>query len=233
MNQSLLAVTRSPLNSADHADRLVLAVALRHRVDAERMRVGGQRAGAGTEDGAAAGHVVELHHALRDVVGMVIGQRHHAGAELDPLGALARRRQEHLGRGDHLPAGGMMLAAPELVIAERVELLDQIEIAPELKHRMLPDRVMRGKEGSEFQARHGGFSGCHFLFVERRGYVLETANAIARCPALRNAGMRVFFLSSQSHPVSFAIESVQSARAGLVVPRAVCGVDHDLDRIPA
>ncbi|WP_168213224.1 hypothetical protein [Bradyrhizobium cosmicum] len=58
---------------------------------------------------------------------------------------------------------------------------------------MLPDRVMRGKESSEFQARHGGFSGCHFLFVERRGYVLETVNAIARCPALRNAGMRVFF----------------------------------------
>ena len=46
-------------------------------------------------------------------------------------------------------------------------VLSNFEIAPELKHRMLPDRVMRGKEGSEFQARHGVLSGCHFLFVER------------------------------------------------------------------
>jgi hypothetical protein len=48
----------------------------------------------------------------------------------------------------------MMLAAPELVITERVELLDQIEVAAELQHRMLADRMMRGEEGSEFQARH-------------------------------------------------------------------------------
>src|ERR1700733_10861043 len=49
----------------------------------------------------------------------------------------------------------MMLAAPELVIAERVDLFDEIEIAAELQHRMLADRVMRGEEGSEFKARHG------------------------------------------------------------------------------
>ena len=111
------------------ADRLVLAVALRHRIDAERVRVGGERARSGAEDGAAAGHVVELHHALRDVEGMVIGQRDHAGAEPDALGALAGGGQKHLRRGDGFPARGVMLAAPEFVIAERVELLDQIEIA--------------------------------------------------------------------------------------------------------
>src|SRR5665213_287951 len=65
-------------NSCNAASFIVnqslLAVALRHRVDAERMRVGGQRPRAGTEQGAAAGHVIELHHALRDVEGMVIGQ---------------------------------------------------------------------------------------------------------------------------------------------------------------
>src|SRR6266851_655066 len=81
VNQSLLAVTRSPLNRRR-------MIALRHRVDAERMRVGGERPGAGAEVGAAAGHVVELHHALGDVEGMVIGQRNHAGAEPDALGAL-------------------------------------------------------------------------------------------------------------------------------------------------
>ncbi|MEY9663433.1 hypothetical protein [Bradyrhizobium diazoefficiens] len=61
----------------------------------------------------------------------------------------------------------MVLAAPELVITERVELLDQVEVAPELEHRMLPDRVMRGKEGSELQARHGVLSGWIFCLLRR------------------------------------------------------------------
>src|SRR5258705_13994740 len=48
----------------------------------------------------------------------------------------------------------MVLAAPEFVIAERIELLDEVEVAAELQHRMLADRVMRGEESSEFEARH-------------------------------------------------------------------------------
>jgi hypothetical protein len=48
----------------------------------------------------------------------------------------------------------MMLAAPELVIAEIVEQLDEIEVAAELQHRVLAKGVMRGEEGSEFQTRH-------------------------------------------------------------------------------
>jgi hypothetical protein len=59
----------------------------------------------------------------------------------------------------------MVLAAPELVIAERVQLLDEIQVAPELQHRMLPDRMMRGKEGSELQARHGFRSGIFCLLM--------------------------------------------------------------------
>src|SRR5262245_66672520 len=51
----------------------------------------------------------------------------------------------------------MVLAAPEFVIAELIELIDKSEVAAELQHRMLADRVMRGEEGSELQARHGGF----------------------------------------------------------------------------
>jgi hypothetical protein len=51
-----------------------------------------------------------------------------------------------------------MLAAPELIIAEIVELLDEIQVAAELQHRMLADRVMRGEKGSEFEARHEVFS---------------------------------------------------------------------------
>jgi hypothetical protein len=52
----------------------------------------------------------------------------------------------------------MMLAAPEFVEAERVDLLDEIEVAAELQQRIFADRVMRGEKGSEFQARHGWFS---------------------------------------------------------------------------
>src|SRR3954452_2094687 len=88
---------------------------------------------------------------------MVIRQRDHAGAELDALGAFAGSRQKHFRRGDHFPTRGMVLAAPELVIAERVDLLDEVEVAAELEQRILADRVMRGEKGSEFQACHGGF----------------------------------------------------------------------------
>ena len=77
----------------DHAERFVLAVALDHRVDAERVRVGRQRARAGAEHRPAAGHVVELHDALGDVERVVVRQRDDAGAEHDAVGALARRRR--------------------------------------------------------------------------------------------------------------------------------------------
>ena len=50
----------------------------------------------------------------------------------------------------------MVLAAPEFVIAEPVQTLDEIEVAAELQHRMLADRMMRGEEGAEIQTRHLG-----------------------------------------------------------------------------
>ena len=82
----------------------------------------GQRAGAAAEHRPAAGHVVELHDALGDVERVVVRQRHDAGAEPMRVRALARRGEEHLRRGDHLPAAGVVLAAPELVVAELVEV---------------------------------------------------------------------------------------------------------------
>src|SRR5215469_13928955 len=98
--------------------------------------------------------MVELHHALGDVERVVVGQRDHAGGKLDALRALAGRGEEHLGRADHLPARRMVLAAPELVIAELVEMLDQVEVAAELKHRVLADRMMRGEKGAKSETRH-------------------------------------------------------------------------------
>jgi hypothetical protein len=43
----------------------------------------------------------------------------------------------------------VVLAAPELVVSELVELRHQVEIAPELQHRMLTDGVVRGQERAE------------------------------------------------------------------------------------
>jgi Trp operon repressor len=86
---------------------------------------------------------------------MVVGQRDDPGGELDALRPFAGRGQEHLGRADHLPAAGMMLAAPELVVSELVEVLDKVEIAAELQHRMLADRMMGREERAKAQTRHG------------------------------------------------------------------------------
>jgi len=54
----------------------------------------------------------------------------------------AGRGQKHLGRRDHLPAAGMVLAAPELVVAQLVEMLDEFEVAAELQGRVFTDRMM-------------------------------------------------------------------------------------------
>ncbi len=140
--------------AADDADRVILAVALNHGIDTERMSVRRQCARAGAEDRPAAGHVVELHHALRHVVGMMVGQRDHAGAELDALGALAGGGEEHFRRGDHLPAAGMMLAAPELVVAELVEMLDEFQVPAELQGRVFADGMMGGEKGAKTKSRH-------------------------------------------------------------------------------
>jgi hypothetical protein len=48
----------------------------------------------------------------------------------------------------------MMLAAPEFIVAERIELLDEIEVPPELQHRMFADRMMRCEKGAELHASH-------------------------------------------------------------------------------
>src|SRR5262249_19814766 len=86
---------------------------------------------------------------------VMIGQRDDAGGELDALRALGRGGEEHLRRADHLPAGGVVLAAPEFVIAELVQMLDQVEVAAELQQRVLADRMVRGEKGAKTETRHG------------------------------------------------------------------------------
>src|SRR3984957_4676445 len=78
----------------------------------------------------------------------------------------------------------MMLAAPEFIESERVDLLDKIKVAAELQHRMLADRMMRGEAGSEFKARHGFLSGRLLFLVgspPNGGGVGANANAETPC----------------------------------------------------
>ena len=56
---------------------------------------------------------------------VVVGQRGHAGAELDVARALGGGGDEDLRRGDDLAAGRVVLADPRLVVAEAVEVLDR------------------------------------------------------------------------------------------------------------
>src|SRR5262245_37961879 len=48
----------------------------------------------------------------------------------------------------------MVLAAPELVVAELVQVLHQVEVAAELQHRVLADRMVRSEERAEAETCH-------------------------------------------------------------------------------
>ena len=114
----------------------------------------GQRAGAGAEHRPTAGQAVELHDPLGDVERMVVRQADDAGAEADRARHLAGAGEEHLRRGDRLPARRVVLAAPELVVAETVEVGDELEVALQLQRRVVAGRVVGGEERSELQPRH-------------------------------------------------------------------------------
>src|SRR3981189_3527158 len=80
---------------------------------------------------------------------MRVGERAHAGAEFDSLGALGGGDQEHFRRRDRLPSGGVMLADPEFVVVKFVERLSEFEVALERELRMLPDWMMRREKHAE------------------------------------------------------------------------------------
>ena len=88
------------------------------------------------------------------------------GAEADVPRALRGGGDEHLGRGDDLVAGRVVLAEPGLVEAELVEVLDELQVAFERQGGVLAHGVERGQEDAELESavgvngRHGppGFS---------------------------------------------------------------------------
>ena len=98
--------------------------------------------------------MVELHHALGDVERVVIREADDSRAESDAVGALRCCGEEHLGRGDHLPAGRVVLAAPELVEAEPVEVRGELDVTLEKEGRVLPGRMVGGEERTELDSWH-------------------------------------------------------------------------------
>ena len=93
--------------------------------------------------------MVELVDALGHQERVVIGQGHDARSEPDPSRALGGRGDEDLGRGDDLHPTRMVLADPDLVEAEPVEMRDQREIPVEGEGGVLVDRMERREERAE------------------------------------------------------------------------------------
>src|SRR5437016_3408279 len=80
---------------------------------------------------------------------MVVGQRDHARPELDMTRPSGRRRYEYLRRCNRLPPGTVVLTYPGFVVAQGVELLNELEVAFESKRWILAQRVERSQEDAE------------------------------------------------------------------------------------
>src|SRR5207247_951314 len=119
------------------------------------------RAGADAEHGATVGQVVDEDDAVGDVEGVVVGDADDAGAEPDALGALAGGGDEDFGAGDGLPAAGVVLAYPGLVVAEVVEPGDDLEVALEREGGVLAGAV----KGRHKDAKVHAFGGHGFLLL--------------------------------------------------------------------
>src|SRR5438128_1974442 len=83
---------------------------------------------------------------------MVVGQAGDAGAEPDVARALGGGGDEDLGRGDQLPAGRVVLADPDLVVAEPVEPLDQLHVAVHRERGVFAEAVEGGEEDAELHS---------------------------------------------------------------------------------
>ena len=162
VNQSVSRVTGSSLRQQgeDRLERLLHHPPLLDRLDAHHVGVARQRPGPGAEDQPAAGQVVEQVEPVGHQPGVVVGQRHDAGAELDVLRPLGRGGDEDLGAPDELVAARVVLTEPHLVVAQPVELDGALEVVLERQRRALPDGVERGEEGPEAQRPAAG-SGRH------------------------------------------------------------------------
>ena len=117
-------------HASHRVERLAPLFALRGAVDAEASELGLRRRLASAEIDPSVGQQVERGDALGDPGGMVelMRQLDDAVAQADAIGALAGRRQEHLGsRGVAVLLEEVVLDLPHVVDAEAVGQLDLIQ----------------------------------------------------------------------------------------------------------
>ncbi len=174
-------VGAGPEQRQDGFERLLHHRPLPHRVDAHHVGVGRQRSRAGAEHHPPAREVVEQHPPVGHHQRMVVGQRHHAGAQPDVPGALGGRRDEHLRAGDQLVSAGVVLPEPGLVEPEAVQRLDPIHVVLQCVGWGLADRMERRDEHPEVQWAVGP------LAVRRAHFAPDSARNSSRA-ALTSAG---------------------------------------------
>ena len=133
----------------DGVERILHSLALGDGLDAHHVRVGDEGARPTAEHRPPARHVVELDEALRDEEGVVVGQARDARAQHDVARALGGGRDHDLGGGDQLPPRRVVLADPDLVVAQVVEPLDQLHVSIDGERGVFADPVERGEKDSE------------------------------------------------------------------------------------
>ncbi len=95
------------------------------------------------------GHVVQLHHAVGDHEGMVVGQTDNAGAQFNMTGTVGGHSHEQLRGGDGFPTGAVVLPNPGLIIAQVVQPLDQLQVPINGQSRVFSHPVEGTQEDAE------------------------------------------------------------------------------------
>jgi hypothetical protein len=93
--------------------------------------------------------VVQEYHAIRDHVGVVIGQADCASAQANMAGATCGGGNKHFRRGDSLPAPAVVLADPRFIESQVVQPLDQLSISFQGQGRVLAHSVKGSHECPE------------------------------------------------------------------------------------
>ena len=121
--------------------------------DADHRGVTRKRTWAEAEHEPTPGQLVGEEGSVGAPQRVVIRQRQDAGAELDVAGLGCGVGDEHEGVGDDLGAGRVVLADPDLVVAQSVQQLDRFQVPLDARDRVLSGHGMEG--GHEDAKTHG------------------------------------------------------------------------------
>src|SRR4029434_871741 len=97
--------------------------------------------------------MIEQNDPLRHPEWIVVTQADHTGSQLDAASALGGDCDKDLRRCDYFTAGRVMFANPRFVVAQRVEVLDEIKVTRQRESGILARRVKRGEEDAEPKPR--------------------------------------------------------------------------------